>query len=605
MLESVIMRRGLLLLLAATLAWTLACNLLAPGAPTAPATALAVPSSLPAPSATTAPPSATPPPTAAPTESPTLAPTPTAAATATTAGDYQLRPENVRFHPDPDLYSGDIVSIEVVAEDAPRNWEGARVWVYLDERGETPLAAGHFGRYGLGGRLQATFTWVWDTQGLEGPQALVVVVAPRAGEGGDPPAEQEVVLNVPLLPAETRLAPEPEARWAQAESACCLFHYLTGTAAARDIDLIRAEADAAFAHAAEVLGVTQQRKVVFNLVSRLLGHGGFASSEITLSYLDRNPAVTELFSIFAHEGTHILDRGLAQTKPTLLTEGLAVFVAGGHFKREPLAERAAAAVVLNRYIPLTALANGFYPAQHEIGYLQAGAFIHYLVERDGWDRFLGMYASFQPATSDAQMLDAGLRAHYGLTLDEMEVEWLEYLGGLEPSAAEVEDVRLTVDLFDTLRRYQQLKDPSAYFLAAWLPDGPGARQRGIVADFVRHPRAPDNIALEVMLTAAGEALQAGDVARAGALLEAVTAALDAGDLLAAPLAADHLHIVHELLASGYEAQGMRLDAQMAEVAAIREWPRLDTLTLVRAAGGWQLLAGGRALSRPRLAGAAP
>jgi hypothetical protein len=150
-----------------------------------------------------------------------------------------------------------------------------------------------------------------------------------------------------------------------------------------------------------------------------------------------------------------------------------------------------------------------------------------------------------------------------------------------------------------------LKDPSAYFLAAWLPDGPGARQRGIVADFVRHPSALDNIVLEVMLSAAGEALHAGDTARADELLQAVNAALEADDLMAAPLAAEHAHVVQELLLSGYEAQGISLDTQRAEVTAIRDWPRLDTLTLVRAASGWQLLAGGRALYRPRLAEAMP
>jgi hypothetical protein len=522
----------------------------------------------------------------------------TVTATAAAEGEYRLSPDDIRFHPDPRLYTGDVVSIEVIAEGAPPNWDNARVRVYLDQRGETPLAAGSFGRYGLGGRLQATFTWVWDTHGREGMQTVVVVVAPTAPEGGEAPPEQELVISVPLLPATERPAPEPGARWTEAASACCLFYYLTGTAAARDIDLIRAEADSAFAHVSQTLGVTQTRKVTFTLVSRLLGHGGFASNEISLSYLDRNPAVTELFSIFAHEGTHILDRRLAQTKPTLLTEGLAVYVAGGHFKREPLPERAAAVVALERFIPLADLANGFYPAQHEIGYIQAGAFIQYLVERDGWDRFLGMYASFQAAPSDASMLDAGLRAHYDLSLDAMEAEWLDYLRSLRPSAAEVEDVRLTVHFFDTLRRYQQLKDPSAYFLAAWLPDGPGARERGLVADFVRHPDAPDNIALEVMLTAAGQALHAADYGRAAELLEAINAALDADDLLAVPLAADHLHVVHELLLAGYEAQGIRLEAHTAQVDAIREWPRLDTLNLVRAAGGWQLLASGHAMHRP-------
>ena len=363
---------------------------------------------------------------------------------------------------------------------------------------------------------------------------------------------------------------------------------MTGTAAARDMDVIRLEADAAFAHVAEVLGVTREQKVAFTMLSRLLGHGGFASGEISLSYLDRNPAVTELFSVFAHEGTHILDRKIATVRPTVMVEGLAVYVAGGHFKTEPLEARAAAVLALDRYIPLADLANGFYPAQHEIGYLEAGAFIQFLVARDGWDQFKGMYASFQLAPSDAAMLDAGLQAHYGLSLAEMEAEWLAYLGKQPVDAAQVDDLRLTVGLFDTLRRYQQLKDPAAYFLSAWLPDGPEARRRNIVGDFVRHPRTPDNIALEAMLDAAGMDLHAGAYAPAQTLLDAVNAALDADDLAAAPLAADYLQVVNQLLSEGYEVQNLRLEGETALVSAIRTWPTLEALRLVRATGEWRV-----------------
>src|SRR5690606_18388974 len=106
--------------------------------------------------------------------------------------------------------------------------------------------------------------------------------------------------------------------------------------------IIMAAADEAFAHVEGVLGVEQHSRTVFNLLSRLLGHGGFASSEISLTYIDRNPAGSDLFSLFAHEGTHMLDRQFAGIKPTMMTEGLAVFVAGGHFKREDLEARAAA-----------------------------------------------------------------------------------------------------------------------------------------------------------------------------------------------------------------------------------------------------------------------
>jgi hypothetical protein len=186
-------------------------------------------------------------------------------------------------------------------------------------------------------------------------------------------------------------------------------------------------------------------------------------------------------------------------------------------------------------------------------------------------------------------LDAGLQLNYGLSLAEMEAEWLDYLRGLPPNSDQVEDLRLSVTLFDTLRRYQQTMDPAGYFLNAWLPDGPRGRERGIVADFVRQPDAADNVALEAMLTTAGWALQAGEYREAAQLLEGVNAALDAGDLGASPLAADYRQIVTELAAQGYTAQEIRLFEGEAEALAIRDWPTLETLTLVRAETGWQVL----------------
>src|SRR5690606_6762071 len=162
-----------------------------------------------------------------------------------------------------------------------------------------------------------------------------------------------------------------------------------------------------------------------------------------------------------------------------------------------------------------------YPAQHEIGYLEAGAFIHYLVGQYGWPRFKGMYATFQSAPTDAQMLDQGLQTHYGQSLAAMEAEWLAHLRTRPADPAELADLRLTIELYDTLRRYQQAMDPSAYFLTAWLPDGPRARERAITADFIRNPDTPAHIALEAMIQAAGSDLLAGDTAGAAALLAGV------------------------------------------------------------------------------------
>jgi hypothetical protein len=131
-------------------------------------------------------------------------------------------------------------------------------------------------------------------------------------------------------------------------------------------------------------------------------------------------------------------------------------------------------------------------------------------------------------------------------------------------------------------------DPSAYFLTAWLPDGSSARERHITADFIRHPDSAAHIALEAMLQAAGNDLIEGDTERAAELLDAANASLDAGSLAASAPAREYLALVDDLLADGYEPQSISLEGDSAEVTAIREWPSLETLSLMRAAGGWRI-----------------
>jgi hypothetical protein len=348
------------------------------------------------------------------------------------------------------------------------------------------------------------------------------------------------------------------------------------------------------AHDQAALGVTLKGKITFTMLSRLLGNGGFTAGEVSITYIDRNAAPSDLFTIFAHEETHVLDRQLARTRPTIMTEGLAVYVAGGHFQPEPLEARAAALLALGGYIPLAQLANQFYLAQHEVGYLEAGSFIQYLVDQYGWPRFRTMYGAFNSAPSDGQMLDAALQAQYGQGLSQLEAAWLANLRALPPNPRQLDNLRLTIRLYDTMRRYQQLDDPSAYFLTAWLPDGAEARARGLFADFIRHPDGPDNIALESMLVAAGQALNAGDYAGSANLLDGVNRALDTGSLAAQPLAAEELAVVRQVLADGYEPQHITLSQDAATVQAVSGafWPRLDELTLRRGRGGWQVLASG-------------
>jgi hypothetical protein len=509
-------------------------------------------------------------PTAVPSARPTAAPV----ATVIPPQPDGLQPGDITFHPGPELYAGDIVSFEVDGSNVAASWEGWRVEAYLGGADGEKLGESDLASFGFGGAPAAEFWWAWDTAGLVGEQTLTFVALPP-DEAGTP---QQATVSVLLLPAELRPQPEREAAWALAESACCLFHYLTGTAAARDIETIKAEADESFEIVEARLGVERRDKIAFTLLSRLLGHGGFASGEISLTYVDRNPAGNNFDTVFIHEGVHILDRQFADNRPAFLAEGLAVFIAGGHYKPEDLDRRAAALLAWEGYLPLADLARDFYPAQHEIGYLEAGSFVKYLVDQYGWDRFKKMYATLQPAPDETVQLANGLAAHYEKTLAELETEWLAYLRTVAWEARDLDDLRLSVGLFEALRRYQQLRDPAAYYLSAWLPDGPQARKRGVIADFIRSPRDPEAIALETMLAAAERGLARGDFAQVAALLTSVNAALDANDLNADPLAARYLRVVAELAAEGYEAQTIELLTDLPTLTAIRDWPVVESVT---------------------------
>lgn len=478
----------------------------------------------------------------------------------------------ILVHPGPQLYSGDLVSLAVAG---PPEWLGAVATIFLDGPEGRPLASGPIVAFGLGGRAQATFWWAWDTAGLAGAQSLTAVVAHSVG--GAPLAT--LTQTVELRPAGERPEPEPRADWAQSESACCIFHYLTGTAAARDIAQIEAEADRAFARTADKLEVAPAGKAVFTLLSRLIGQGGFTNSEIYLTYTDRNPAGLDLPTALAHEAVHLLDREITTARPAFLAEGLAVYLAGGHYRPEDLDRSAAALLSLGRYLPLPALARDFYPAQHEIGYLEAGAFVKYLVDRFGWERFRGLYASFEAGEDESAMLSDGLRSAYGLPLEALEADWLSGLRARPPDPEAARLLQLKLNLYEAVRGYQQQDDPDAYFLTAWLPDGPTARRLGASADFVRSPRAAENIALEVMLTEAEAALAQGRAGPAQALIESVEAVLAAGGQFADPLAARYLRSVAELAARGYEAQRIDLDGAAPRAVAVREWPTLETVPL--------------------------
>jgi hypothetical protein len=476
-----------------------------------------------------------------PASPPALTPTLTAAPLPASPTSQELQRFNIRLHPDGPIYVGDQVSVEIIAAENDETGGDSAI-VQITSPLSSTLGQAEFNRYGIGGRIQATLMWVWDTRGLTpGNYTLTYRISPDGLQQS---------LAVQLHPAGDR--PQAGSRWASAENRCCSVHYITGTAVERDLELLLEMLDEQASMASRSLNADFREPIQINLLPRVLGHGGFASDGISISYLDRNYAGSNTAMVIHHEMIHILDAQLGgELRPILLVEGLAVYLTGGHFKKEPLMERAAALLPpqpgclpadlvgpssrssqtvcgLGWYLPLNELVDGFYFSQHEIGYLEAGSLIQFMVETWGWEKYSAFYRDILPVESHSQAaaIEAALQKHFGMSLAGLEEKFLAALRQIRITPEHVGDVQQTIAYYDTVRRYQQILDPSAYFLNAWLPDEDQMRAKGIVADLLRRPVTPPNLALENLLVATDQELLAGNFTRVEAMLAAANASLD-------------------------------------------------------------------------------
>lgn len=556
-------------------------------------------------------------PPASPSPLPTVAakPSSTVPAARLSPTPYTPRDESflVLLHPDGELYVGDLVSLEIIA------LPGAS----LDERPTHVQVSGSsgieidqtsFGPYGIAKRYQATLFWAWDTAGLEpGEHTLTFSIHPVGPRWTQ---------TVTLLPSNAMPKTESQAHWTLLESACCVVYTITGTAAERDLPLLIEEVSEQAHYASQSLGFDFEEPVPIVFLPRVMGHGGFSSEEISISYLDRNYAGSSLEMVLRHEIIHQLDSRLGgELRPTLLVEGLAVYLSGGHFKAEELMPRAAALLELEWYLPLVTLVEDFYLSQHEISYMEAGSLVEYMVETWGWEAFSNFYRDIHPvpvptkdsdrderveSSDQTRALEVALQAHFNLTLSDLEGRFLKTLGAQPLTPSVREDVRLTVGFYDTVRRYQQTFDPSSYFLTAWLPDVLQMRQRGIVADYLRHPSTLENLALETLLVTADSQLRAANYTKTGQVLDAINTVLDAVDqgnldpFSVHALAADYFSIVRSLEALGYQPHRIQLNDNLAQVWVSTTGPNVVEVELIRDGNEWVIGGGDQQTTQNRL-----
>ncbi len=511
--------------------------------------------------------------TAASIQLPTPAPTATIEPTGTPRVPWLTG--EIQVYPGPLHYEGDVLSFEAALENSARldHPEGAEILIDGEAVPDTIvfLASSPLRRTVL------VFRWAWDTTAQTGLHEITI----RLAEGGSGDG-RKLTTNVNILPASERPASENGNGWREIRTSCCRISYISGTAADRDITKIAEQATASVSAVEDRFGYRFNQVFPMTLIDNIWGNGAYASGEIVISYVDRAYVNLGLDTVLRHEATHYAARDLGGSPPTILVEGIATYVAGGHYKQEPIPERAAALDVLGWYIPLRDLADGFRDEQHEIAYLEAAGLVQYLVDTYGWDEFLRLYALADLTGSPAEQLDQGLQAIYDVGLDEIELSYQDWLGAHDPGS-QVDDLRLTVTTYDTIRRYQELYAP----YEESLPNASDASEENVTAEFVREPTAPENLALETMLIAAREALEAGQFGEAEDLLNAINATLDDADFTREPIA-DYLALVKAAGKAGYEAQRITITGDMAIVMGIRDWPTLDTLTFVHSGSNWTL-----------------
>jgi hypothetical protein len=498
----------------------------------------------------------------------------------------------VYYHPDDVLYVGDQVSFEVVSPPGIDATD-SELRVQVDPPEGPTLGPAKFGPWGIAGRFQATMVWAWDTKGMDpGLHMLSFDVKPQAITWTQP---------VNLLPANALPPDEATAHWASTQTDCCRVFYITNTSSERDLPALTTTIDTQAQDAIQQMEANFTQPITITIIPRVLGNGGFTSSEISVSYLDRNYLSNSWSMVVHHEMIHVIDSTLGgDFRPTIFVEGLAVYLTGGHYKPEPLMPRAAALLpgYLDEYIPLQSLADNFYASQHEIGYLEAASLTQYMVNTYGWEAFNTFYRNIHNKQGESQSdsINTALQDHFSITFSQLEQNFLVALENEPDTQLWVDDVHLTVTYYETMRRYQQLLDPSAYFRTAWLLDNKSMRERGIVADYLRHPHKPVNLGLETLLITAGKQMDTQDYTFESQTLDAINSVLDGivnnttDPFSLSSLAAGYYSISDTLQQQGYQVQNISISGNEASTEVTTSaGPYLLPIRLQLSGNRWSII----------------
>ena len=475
----------------------------------------------------------------------------------------------VRAFPGPEHYAGDVLTFEI--QTASSFDETFTVSMALDNREPTGVTA-TLTPYG-----DVLLPMAFDTTSLTGQHMLSFSTS-----DGD----LHEVYSFEVLPAEQRPKNEQNAQWLAYETDCCTFHYVSNTAAARDIEFISEHFQQGAKEFESIMQAEIQSKMDVYLIDRLVGNGGFGGNgKLIISYTDRyyGPTVggVGLETLARHEFSHAADISLegATDGVDFNYEGLAVYVAGGHYKPEPLAQRGAAMFDLGYSAPVHE-----YIQQHELSYLHAAVILTYIQETYGQEKLWEFLKA--DTTADGQLLpmQEAIPLTFGISLEEFNQGFQTWLERNDPGE-QLDDLRLTIELQDLRREYQDTYSPPPRFFLLEMVDAVARPEN--LPTLMREAHTPANIAVELIIADAQNAIVAAAYPEAQHLIQTLKQILSSGKF-DDPLAKDYLDIALVVADEGYEVMALTLQNGVATVQVSREPPITSILELQKVDGIWQI-----------------
>lgn len=469
--------------------------------------------------------------------------------------------QGLRVYPGPVHYEGDLLTFEINLGE-------------FVKAGDRPVTLQIDGRESVqvNGEWKSNYLRVqFDTTGLEGEHRLSI----QAEHEG---VEVDETYQLDILPASQRPEQERNPEWVSRDVSCCTLHYITDTAASRDMDWIARTVQEAAEDFDQYPTVDVTEKIDVYFIDRMWFNGAFGGSgELLIVYTDRFYGPSR-----GKEGLEILVRhelGHAVFPIFSYGEGLSVYLAGGHYKPEPLPERAAAMLEMDYY----SLDRGPV-SQHEIVYLHQAAVIDYMIETYGWEELRDYVQADSEVSNPAPgERDEIFQQALGISWRAFNEDFVEWLKAHDPGQ-QIQDLELTVELQELRRTYQEKYAPWPRFLLG-TADETFARPEYLRVN-IREPRMPAHIATELLIANAQQALNDGRYNEARGLIKVIESVVTSGRL-EEPLAKEYGEVVLALAREGYETVSLDLHGNEAHVKVSASPPELDTLTLHKANGIWQ------------------